>query len=246
MLCTIKEEKFDSSLEDLMSYISNHRNLPGIQQKIPNEVNIQNDMMSLQCMQGTKGEISSALIFEGKKIYYSGSIAGVAEREPDFAEHLVRYMAENGATILSEHVAIPHKKDEFKLALATELGLSFEKFLQLDQNELSRRIYENDIRMVDKATHFIALVNAPSHGVGMEIQRALDKPKMGLNPTPILCLVHEEAMITLSSMIRGVSGEKDCIFLIKTYRTLFDAQQAILEFLTTAPCSFPYNRLAAT
>lgn len=218
------------NLEETMSHLTDDFNFQG------NQLDISNDLLSLQYIGYTERDLPSRRIFDGKKVYYSGSIAGVAEKEPDFAEHLVRYMTENGATILSEHVAIPHKKEEFKLVLATKLGLSLEEFIQLDQDELSRRIYENDMLMVNNATHFIALVNAPSHGVGMEIQRALDKPKMGLNPTPILCLIHEDAKLRLSAMIRGVA-ETNKYFLLKTYSTFIGAEQAVYEFLTNSPYS---------
>ena len=43
--------------------------------------------------------------FTGKKVYYSGSISGVPEPDPEFAWKLVRYMIDNGADVLSERVA---------------------------------------------------------------------------------------------------------------------------------------------
>jgi hypothetical protein len=92
-------------------------------------------------------------------------------------------------------------------------------------------IRKHDISLVDKATHVVAIVNGPSFGVGMELQRALDKPKLGLNQTPILCLVEEKLYDGLSNMIRGVSAKESPTFELKTYQNLRQAKELIYDFL---------------
>ncbi len=65
----------------------------------------------------------------------------------------------------------------------------------------------------------------------MEIQRAIDKPRMGMNLTPVLCLVHEELFDKVTWMIRGVSAIESPVFRLAVYLALQDAQNKIEEFL---------------
>lgn len=96
-------------------------------------------------------------------------------------------------------------------------------------------IRRQDTEWVDTCSHFIAVVNAPSHGVGMEIERALLKPRLGLNETPILCLVHESLVEKLSYMIRGISQTEFPNFSLETYADLKSAQEAAHAFLLRNP-----------
>jgi hypothetical protein len=167
--------------------------------------------------------------FTGLKVYYSGSIKGAPEAEPDFPWHLVQYMGQGGADVLSEHVAArnQHEMDEIR---AKRWGMEIQDMLA--QPEPWFGIRKKDTEWVDEATHFVALVNAPSHGVGMEIERALLKPERGLNETPILCLVHEQVLDKLSFMVRGVSEEEHLNFNLRTYSNLEEAKAIIHSFLT--------------
>ncbi|HSX40405.1 MAG TPA: hypothetical protein VLF68_02210 [Candidatus Saccharimonadales bacterium] len=173
--------------------------------------------------------------FGGLKIYYSGSMAGVAELDLDFPSQLVTYMEQGGAEVLDKHVAIPHKGDEFLAAIALTHGFTFEEWQGLAQHEKDTRIYRHDMKLIDQATHVITLLNGASHGVGMEVQEALRKPHMGLNHTPILGLVHESAGANLSPMMRGASHVYAELFQLQTYTNLESAQQAIHTFLTAKP-----------
>ncbi|MEK7526093.1 MAG: hypothetical protein AAB546_01285, partial [Patescibacteria group bacterium] len=92
-------------------------------------------------------------------------------------------------------------------------------------------IRKQDNEWVDQATHLVAVVNAPSHGVGMEIERAILKPQRGLNETPILCLIHETLLDKLSFMVRGVSEDEHPSFHLKTYTNLQEAQNTVHDFL---------------
>ncbi len=167
--------------------------------------------------------------FERLKVYYSGSIKGTPEPDPEFAWKLVQYMAQNGADVLSEHVAGRSQQEMDKIR-ARRIGVTIE---QLKNNpEPWIGIRHQDLEWVNEATHVVALVNAPSLGVGMEIQRALDKPKLGMNETPILCLVQENVLPSLSYMIRGVVPQESPTFQLKTYQNLEQAQEHIFYFLT--------------
>ncbi|MFH1895887.1 MAG: hypothetical protein ABH814_00200 [bacterium] len=120
--------------------------------------------------------------FTGLKVYYSGSIRGVPESDPDLPWKLVQYMVQNGANVLSEHVA-GRTREEMQEIRLRKLGPRANEFLESPEPWIVVR--EEDVRWVDEADYLVALVNGPSHGVGMEIERALLKPDRGLPRTPI-------------------------------------------------------------
>ncbi len=167
--------------------------------------------------------------FEGLKVYYSGSIKGTPELDPQFPWKLVQYMSENGADVLSEHVAARSQLEMDEIR-ARRIGISIQEYNEDPHPWVAVR--RQDIAWVDQATHLVALVNAPSLGVGMEIQRALDKPKMGLNKTLILCLIQEEIAPRLSFMVRGITSEESPEFQLQTYQNLQQAQSHIFDFLS--------------
>ncbi len=167
-------------------------------------------------------------VFEGKTVYYSGSIKGMPEIEPDFAWQLVQYMISSGADVLSEHVAARNQAEMNEIR-ARRVGMTVQ--VMLAQPEPWFGIRRQDLEWVEKASHVVAVVNAPSHGVGMEIQHAILKPRLGLRPTPVLCLVRERLLEKLSFMVRGISGEENPYFYLKTYTNLETAKVAVSEFL---------------
>jgi hypothetical protein len=56
-------------------------------------------------MSKTEEEVKIDMPFAGLEVYYSGSIRGIPESDPEFPWRLVQYMAQGGADVLSEHVA---------------------------------------------------------------------------------------------------------------------------------------------
>lgn len=174
--------------------------------------------------------------FKGIRVYFSGSIGGINETDYEFPEKLTAYMQENGAVILDPQVAISSKEKprEFLEAMLGVHGLSIEQWNTLTPQEKDARIYEKDISLVNEASHVIALLNGVSFGMGMELQRALDKPKLGMNPTPILGLVHKDNYSQLSKMVRG-AAQKYPNFHLQTYRSSADAKQAVFTFLSLKP-----------
>ena len=138
-------------------------------------------------------------------------------------------MSQNGADVLSEHVAA-RNQEEMNEIRARRIGITIQQLK--DDPKPWINIRHQDMKWVDEATHFVALVNSPSHGVGMEIQRAIDKPKLGMNETPILCLIHSEMFSKLSFMIRGVAPEESSVFQIRIYKNLEQAQEYIFDFLS--------------
>jgi hypothetical protein len=174
-----------------------------------------------------EGLQTKELPFKGLKVYYSGSIAGVKETDPNFAWNLVEYMKLNGANVLSEHVAARNQEEMDKIR-AKNMGLTVEEMN--NDKEPWFAVRKQDLTWVHQATHVVALVNAPSHGVGMEIQEAIRKPQLGMNETPILCLVHKDVP-RLTFMIKGINQEEAPNFSLKTYNDLEEAKKIIKDFL---------------
>lgn len=168
--------------------------------------------------------------FYGSKVYFSGSIKGVPEAEPDFAWKIVQFMEDGGAEVLSKHVAArsPEEMDRIR---TQKMGIPLENWKSLAEPWFLTR--KSDREWVDEATHLVALVNSPSHGVGMEIERALLKPERGLALTPILCFVSPSSIKNLSFMIKGVNPLEECpCYSLETYRSLNEAKGKIYYFLT--------------
>lgn len=165
--------------------------------------------------------------FDNKKVYFSGSIKGTPEADPEFAWKLVRFMIDNGANVLSEHVAARSKEEMDKIFFDKVGPLTNEPWVQI------RKV---DMNWVDTADFVVALVNAPSFGVGMEIERAILKPRLGMSLTPILCLVHKDVLDNnkLSFMIRGVTDSEHPKFYVKAYTNLEEAQKIIEVFLLSS------------
>jgi len=163
--------------------------------------------------------------FLGCKIYFSNSISGLLNQDPEMGWNVVNYLIENGAHVLDRHVA--GRTGEEKDALFVK------------DNGFDYRMAENpkiavesiDIAQVDMATHVIAFVDGPSHGVGNEVQRAIDRYEFKGENVQILCLVSEERAGKLSWMISGKESPKYPIFHLKIYSDLQDAKKHIFEFL---------------
>ena len=167
--------------------------------------------------------------FEGIKVYYSGSIKGMPEADPEFPKNLVKYMSENGAEVLSEHVA-GRNQQECDEMMVKKIGITIEEFKA--EKEPWFRVRKLDIDWVDEADCVVALVNSPSLGVGMELQRAVDKEKLGMKKTPILCLVRDDLKDKLSFMVSGINADESDVFYLRAYKNLEEAQKHIFDFLT--------------
>lgn len=93
-------------------------------------------------------------------------------------------------------------------------------------------IRRTDMKALALADSVVAIVNSSSLGVGMEIQRALDKPRIGLNVTRILCLVRDDCLNKVSFMLRGVSRDESSSFELRTYSDIEDAKKKILDYFS--------------
>lgn len=169
-------------------------------------------------------------IFKGIEVYFSGSIKGdLPNREIGF--ELVKFIIENGGVVNSAHVAARSSEEMFEtFVLMSGRGVGEDG----KDARNAQMAYEVDMGWVDRATHLVAVIDGPSHGVGMEIMRALLKPKMGLNTTPIICFVHEDRKDKVSWMILGSNSEFPGVLELVTYSSIEDARRKLEKFLKSS------------
>lgn len=158
-----------------------------------------------------------------KTIYFSSSIAGAKGIPVYFKKTLVEYMKDLGYRVLSEHVALVDNEQKMFETLSKNAGVHIPQ-----RNGCEAEIRDVDARWVDEADFVIAMVDEPSLGVGMEIERALLRPKRGFKLAPILCLIHADNYPKLSPMVKGVNVPQ---FYLKIYTDEVDAQKQVLLFL---------------
>lgn len=162
------------------------------------------------------------------KIYFSFPVQGVSHKDPYFGPSLVNHMKKQGYKVLSEHIVAKNQKEQDNIFFQNT-GINRG---ELSEEEKYKLTYETEMKWVDEADYFIAVVDGPSHGVGMEIMRALLKEDIGLNNTQILLLVDKKNLPTLSWTLKGVP-DKYKNFQIKSYGNLKDATNTISEVLQT-------------
>lgn len=157
--------------------------------------------------------LSSEKPFSHCKIYFSGSIKGMQVEDPVFSWNFVQHMIDKGADVLSEHVA-GRTRAEIDGIFQKRTGFDREK-----SKDPWNFVWPKEKEWLEECTHLVAIVDSPSHGVGMEIMYALERGK------PILCLIHEENLDRLSWTIRGSAVR------IETYTSFEDAIQSVTSFL---------------
>ena len=167
------------------------------------------------------------LPFDGKIIYFSAAISGGRHKDPSLLVDVVNYMEENGAIVLSKHVAIADREERNSVFIQ-ESGFNRDWM----EGNVAERIREADLGWIKDATHLIALVDTPSTGAGMEIQYALLKHKMGMNLTPVLCLFPARKWEKKkSNMVKGIGIKDSPAAYVESYKNKEHAEQIIYDFL---------------
>ena len=165
------------------------------------------------------------------KIYYSGSILGVPEEDLELPVKIVQFLLKEGHEVLSKNVAFP---SNYTNADGTKIKLP-QAILDMQPiptgEELHKAIRKIDTECVDSAEYIIALINGPSHGVGMEVERALLREERGLPAAQILCLAQERNKNKISPMIRGVDRDIYRNFDIFLYTDFEDIKVKLKSFV---------------
>lgn len=163
------------------------------------------------------------LPFQDKKIYFAAPIKGGGIEDTSLVPLLIDFMRDNGGTVLTEHIGYGKTNEQGTIRLPD--------IATLNPEEPWFAVRENDMAMVLEAHYFIFIGDKSSTGVGMELQKTMDKEKLGYNRTPILCLINVNKMDDLSFMVRGISRRECPEFQLFTYENIEDAKKIITEFL---------------
>lgn len=166
--------------------------------------------------------------FEGKKVYFGASIKGAKVHDPALLKELVQFMKEGGADVLSEQVAAETREEMDELYFL-KTGV---RITEVENPKVLVR--RNAIKGVDEADYMVMVVTSPSIGVGMELQRGIDKGKLGLNHTKILCLCRQDVLDEddLTLMVTGIEPGEHSDFHVFGYTSAGDAKEAVFKFLT--------------
>jgi hypothetical protein len=159
-------------------------------------------------------------------VYFSGPIRLGDNEVLELSHQIIESLKQVGYRVLSEHVG-GRTREERESVFVRHKGTDL-----VDHNAPWVETRQTDIRWVDDATHLIAVVNTASHGVGMELERAILKPERGLPETHILCLIEQHRLESLSWMIRGID---EANVEIATYQSLGEAISKAVSFLQRHP-----------
>ena len=154
------------------------------------------------------------------QVYFAGPIRG--ERIlPETLIELAKYIENHlGYPILNDHVG---QKDP--------IGYQAKKLGKPKGQVLPAEIERYDIRLLDKATHFIAEISSGSTGTGREIEYARTKGSFGKIPAKVFCLYAKDREFYASPFVRGMTPADYPNVTIKSYEDLEEAKLLIKEFL---------------
>ncbi|HSX49083.1 MAG TPA: hypothetical protein VLE44_02385 [Candidatus Saccharimonadales bacterium] len=164
-------------------------------------------------------------IFEGKKIFVAAPIKGVPNPNPHLVGSMVRYLKEGGATVLSEHVAA-ETIEELNSMFIKENGID-----RFNIDNPSPAIRTANLISIEIAEYFIGFVDTPSAGVTILMHEAIRKHRMGMNLTPVLCLVSEDKWEELSNMVKGISENDSPAAEVRKYVSTEHAKRVARDFL---------------
>ncbi len=157
------------------------------------------------------------------RVYFSISIAGGEDPDLRLAQDIIEMLKKLGHEVLSEHVVLSGDLLK-KVFLENAAAAGFD----IENMDLPALVRAVDTYWVDQAEALVAVVNRPSFGVGMEIERALLKPRLGLDRTPVLALLRWDLFDKTSKMITGIRDEN---FRLYRYKSAPGAKRAVNVFL---------------
>ena len=163
------------------------------------------------------------------KVFFGAAIQGASNREERAAVHrlIINGLKENGCEVISEHTTGKDYDDT--------IGLLEEKLGSLPPKGMERTVLIRD-KMIEFIEGDIDAaffeVSTPSLGTGIEIAHAYLRPRMGLPKIPVVALYQKDYWPhNLSSMIRGISGDRVHGFKNVEYDDPHEAPRFIKEIL---------------
>jgi len=128
------------------------------------------------------------------EIYFSVEELKVADKEyVKSLRKLMKFLQDSGNVVSRAPFAFSNEPDVF---LQKELGLNRKPTLT-EQGAAH-------MKWVDNADLMLADVSIPSEGRSMAIQRALDKPEMGMHYTPIIFIKAKKLERNFGRLIKGL------------------------------------------
>ena len=128
-----------------------------------------------------------------RKVYYSVDPEAVGEESSENQRKLIHFLEKEGYLVYRAPYVFSDDPDLF---LQKELGLN-RKPTYAEQREAH-------LKWIDDADILVADVSAPSEGRSAIIQRALDKPKMGLPPTKIILIKAKRINRKFGKIMQGL------------------------------------------
>jgi hypothetical protein len=135
------------------------------------------------------------------RIYFSVDPEATGGESADNLKKLMQFLQGQGNIVYRAPYAFSENPDAF---MQKELGLD-----ELPEFAKQR---EAHIRWIDDADILLADVSAPSEGRSMILQRALDKPKMGLPLTPIILIKGKVFKRDFGKIVKGLIESGSVIY----------------------------------
>lgn len=150
-------------------------------------------------------------------IFFSAPIKGEREKAKETIIELGEWMKKKGIIILNEHVVSENPREVLAEKMKKPVGeLTMEEIESYNSSKLCI------------ASRVIAEVSGASTGVGIEVEFARTKGRLGLAPAEVLCLYHEDYKDSVSPMIRGMNCEN---VEVSPYKNIEEAKYIIRNFL---------------
>jgi len=119
---------------------------------------------------------------------------------------------EDGKTLMSFLQAQGHTIYRAPYVLSKNPDLFLRKELGLDRDVTFEGQRDVHMKWVDKSDLLIADISEASEGRAMIIQRAIDKPAMGLPYTPIILIKKKNRDRHFGKIVRGLIEKKDILY----------------------------------
>ena len=171
------------------------------------------------------------------KIFFGAAIQGAENRRQRAKVHqvIIDAIKSCGCTVISEHTTGSDYDDTIAL-LENSFGpippkgkertvYVRKKMIELVEGDIDAAIFE---------------VSTPSLGTGIELAHAYLRPRLGIQPIPVLALYQKDYWPNkLSSMIKGITAEEISHFQLYEYARAEDAYHFIpllIEGITSGKC----------
>lgn len=167
-----------------------------------------------------------------KRVYYAGAVSAGLEKDRNLPKQIVELCQAQGAKVLTEHVAYADDPTTMDRLFTQNCGQDVVELRKVP-GASQKLIRQQAADWLDSCTHLVAVLNVPSWGVGMEIERCLLRPERGLPGAKMLLLRSAEAdqRGRLSPVISGIDSAEFPNCRVLTYGSNEEALAAVDDFI---------------